>query len=207
MLAVQTWGGIARRGTRLLRVAETVSTNQFKNGMHVELDGQVWRIVEFQHVKPGKGGAFVRTKLKNIESGSVVDKTFRAGEKMARVHTETKNVQYLYDSGDDVVLMDQETYEQITLRRADVAEDLDFVQPSASVQLLMVDGRPTGMQLPASVELAVAETEPGVRGDTVSNVTKPAKLETGAVVQVPLFVNVGDRIKVDTRDRRYISRA
>ena len=188
-------------------MAETVSTNQFKNGMHVELDGQVWRIVEFQHVKPGKGGAFVRTKLKNIESGSVVDKTFRAGEKMPRIHTETKNVQYLYDAGDDVVLMDQETYEQISLRRADVVEDLDFVQPSATVQLLMVDGRPAGMQLPASVELAVAETEPGVRGDTVSNVTKPAKLETGAVVQVPLFVNVGDRIKVDTRERRYISRA
>jgi elongation factor P len=175
--------------------------------MHVELDGQVWRIVEFQHVKPGKGGAFVRTKLKNIGSGSVVDKTFRAGEKMPRIHTETKNVQYLYDAGEDVVLMDQETYEQISLRRADVVEDLDFVQPSATVQLLMVDGRPAGMQLPASVELAVAETEPGVRGDTVSNVTKPAKLETGAVVQVPLFVNVGDRIKVDTRERRYISRA
>ena len=188
-------------------MAETVSTNQFKNGMHVGLDGQVWRIVEFQHVKPGKGGAFVRTKLKNIESGSVVDKTFRAGEKMPRIHTETKNVQYLYDAGDDVVLMDQETYEQISLRRADVIDDLDFVQPSATVQLLMVDGRPAGMQLPASVELAVAETEPGVRGDTVSNVTKPAKLETGAVVQVPLFVNVGDRIKVDTRERRYISRA
>ena len=207
MLTTQRWGNTARRGTRLLRVAETVSTNQFRNGMHVELDGQVWRIVEFQHVKPGKGGAFVRTKLKNIESGSVVDKTFRAGEKMPRIHTETKNVQYLYDAGDDVVLMDQETYEQISLRRADVVEDLDFVQPSATVQLLMVDGRPAGMQLPASVELAVAETEPGVRGDTVSNVTKPAKLETGAVVQVPLFVNVGDRIKVDTRERRYISRA
>jgi elongation factor P len=207
VLTTQRWGNTARRGTRLLRVAETVSTNQFRNGMHVELDGQVWRIVEFQHVKPGKGGAFVRTKLKNIESGSVVDKTFRAGEKMPRIHTETKNVQYLYDAGDDVVLMDQETYEQISLRRADVVEDLDFVQPSATVQLLMVDGRPAGMQLPASVELAVAETEPGVRGDTVSNVTKPAKLETGAVVQVPLFVNVGDRIKVDTRERRYISRA
>ena len=188
-------------------MAETVSTNQFKNGMHVALDGQVWRIVEFQHVKPGKGGAFVRTRLKNIESGSVVDKTFRAGEKMPRVHTETKNVQYLYDAGDDVVLMDQETFEQISLRRADVAEDLAFVQPSAVVQLLLVDGRPSGMQLPASVELAVAETEPGVRGDTVSNVTKPATLETGAVVQVPLFVNPGDRIKVDTRERRYISRA
>ena len=188
-------------------VAETVSTNQFKNGMHVELDGQVWRIVEFQHVKPGKGGAFVRTKLKSIGTGAVVDKTFRAGEKMPRIRTETKNVQYLYDSGDDVVFMDEQTFEQLTLPRGDVAEELDFLQPSSTVQILVVDGSPSGVQLPASVELAVAKTEPGVRGDTVSNVTKPATLETGAVVQVPLFVNAGDRIKVDTRERRYISRA
>jgi len=188
-------------------VAEVVSTNQFKNGMHVELDGGVWRIVEFQHVKPGKGGAFVRTKLKNIETGAVVDRTFRAGEKMPRVHTETKSVQYLYDEGDEVVFMDEETFEQIQLKRADVADDLEFLQPSSSVLLLMVDGRPGGVQLPASIELAVVETEPGVKGDTVSNVTKPATLETGAVVQVPLFVSVGDRIKVDTRERRYISRA
>jgi elongation factor P len=188
-------------------VAETVSTNQFKNGMHVELDGQVWRIVDFQHVKPGKGGAFVRTRLKSLESGAVVDRTFRAGEKMPRIRTETKNVQYLYDSGDEVVFMDESTYEQISLPRSDVSGELDFLQPSQTVQLLTVDGRPAGLQLPASVELAVAETEPGVRGDTVSNVTKPATLETGAVVQVPLFVNAGDRVKVDTRERRYISRA
>ena len=188
-------------------MAETVSTNQFKNGMHVELDRQVWRIVEFQHVKPGKGGAFVRTTLKNLETGAVVDRTFRAGEKMPRVHTETKNVQYLYDSGEEVVFMDEETYEQLSLPRGDVAQELDFLQPSATVQLLTVDGRPGGIQLPASVELSVTDTEPGVRGDTVSNVTKPATLETGAVVQVPLFVNVGDRVKVDTRERRYISRA
>ncbi len=188
-------------------MADVVSTNQFKNGMHVEIDGQVWRIVEFQHVKPGKGGAFVRTKVKALDSGAVVDRTFRAGEKFPRVHTETKNVQYLYDAGDEVVLMDEETYEQLHLPRRDVAEELDFLQPSSSVQMLMVDGRPAGIQLPASVELEVTETEPGVRGDTVSNVTKPATLETGAVVQVPLFVNVGDRVKVDTRERRYISRA
>ena len=175
--------------------------------MHVELDGQVWRIVEFQHVKPGKGGAFVRTKLKNLDSGAVVERTFRAGEKMPRVHTETKNVQYLYDAGDEVVFMDEGTYDQIALPRPDVAEDLVFLQPSGSVMLLTVDGRPAGIQLPASVELEVTDTEPGVKGDTVSNVTKPATLETGAVVQVPLFVNVGDRIKVDTRERRYISRA
>jgi len=188
-------------------VAETVSTNQFKNGMHVELDGQVWRIVEFQHVKPGKGGAFVRTKLKSLESGAIVDETFRAGEKFPRVHTEVKGVQYLYDSGSDVVFMDEETYDQITLPRSEVEDELAFLPPSSSVQLLTVDGRPAGLQLPAAVELEVTDTEPGVRGDTVSNVTKPATLETGAIVQVPLFVNVGDRIKVDPRDRRYISRA
>jgi elongation factor P len=188
-------------------VAETVSTNQFKNGMHIELDNNVWRIVEFQHVKPGKGGAFVRTKLKNLDSGSVVDKTFRAGEKFPRVITETKSVQYLYDSGDEVVFMDEQSYEQISLARESVSDALDYLEPSSSVQLLTVDGRPAGVQLPASVELTVAETEPGVRGDTVSNVTKPAKLATGAVVQVPLFVNQGDRIKVDPREGRYISRA
>jgi elongation factor P len=188
-------------------MAETVSTNQFKNGMHIELESVVWRIVEFQHVKPGKGGAFVRTKLKNLDSGSVVDKTFRAGEKFPRVHTETKSVQYLYDSGDEVVFMDEQSYEQISLPRETVSDALSYLEPSSSVQLLTVDGRPSGVQMPASVELTVAETEPGVRGDTVSNVTKPAKLATGAVVQVPLFVNQGDRIKVDPREGRYISRA
>jgi elongation factor P len=188
-------------------VAETVSTNQFKNGMHIELDGSAWRIMEFQHVKPGKGGAFVRTKLKNLDSGSTVDKTFRAGEKFPRVHTETKNAQYLYDSGDEVVFMDEQTFEQVSLPRETVADALDFLQPSSTVQLFTVDGRPSGVELPASVELTVEETDPGVRGDTVTNVTKPAKLETGAIVQVPLFVNQGDRIKVDTRERRYISRA
>jgi elongation factor P len=188
-------------------LAETVSTNQFKNGMHVELDGHVWRIVEFQHVKPGKGGAFVRTKLKSLDSGSVVDRTFRAGEKMPRVHTETKSVQYLYDAGDDVVFMDTGNYEQISIPHGDLEDELPFMQPSSEVTILMVDGRPSGVDLPSSVELAVTDTEPGVKGDTVSNVTKPATLETGAVVQVPLFVSVGDRIKVDTREARYISRA
>ena len=188
-------------------MAETVNTNQFKNGMHIELDGQTWRIVEFQHVKPGKGGAFVRTKLKAVESGAVVDKTFRAGEKMPRVFTETKNVQYLYDAGDEVIFMDEETFEQLHLPHADVADDLQYLLPSSSVQLLTVGGKPAGIQLPTSVELGVTATEPGVKGDTVSNVTKPATLETGAVVQVPLFVNIGERIKVDPREARYISRA
>jgi elongation factor P len=188
-------------------VAETVSSNQFRNGMHIQLDGSVWRILEFQHVKPGKGGAFVRSRLRNLDSGAVVDRTFRAGEKFQRVHTEVKEVQYLYDAGEDVVFMDTETYEQFSLSREDVSEALPYLEPSSSVQMLWVDGSPAGVQLPGSVELGVAETEPGVRGDTVSNVTKPATLETGAVVQVPLFVNVGDRIKVDPREGRYISRA
>ena len=188
-------------------MAETVNTNQFKNGMHIEVDSSVWRIVEFQHVKPGKGGAFVRTKLKNLDSGAVVDRTFRAGEKFSRVHTEVKNVQYLYDAADEVVFMDQESYEQLSIPRESVAEELDFLQPSSSVQMLYVDGRPSGVQLPSAVELRVVETQPGIKGDTVSNVTKPAKLETGAVVQVPLFVDEGETIRVDPRERRYISRA
>ena len=188
-------------------MAEVVSTNQFRNGMHIELDGQTWRIVEFQHVKPGKGGAFVRTKLKSLNSGSVVDRTFRAGEKFNRIRTETKNMQYLYDAGDEVVFMDEDTYDQISLPRSSVEDALEFIQPSSSVQMLVVNERPSGVQLPAAVELTVAETEPGIKGDTVSNVTKAATLETGAVVQVPLFVNTGDRIKVDPREKRYISRA
>jgi elongation factor P len=188
-------------------LAETVNTNQFKNGMHIELDGSVWRILEFQHVKPGKGGAFVRSRLRNLDSGAVVDKTFRAGEKFPRVHTEVKEVQYLYDAGDEVVFMDTETYEQFSLSHAAVEDALPYMEPSSNVQILWVDRRPAGVQMPSAVELAVAETDPGVRGDTVSNVTKPAKLETGAVVQVPLFVNAGDRIRVDPREGRYISRA
>jgi elongation factor P len=188
-------------------MAETISTNQFKNGMHVEVDGVIWRIVEFQHVKPGKGGAFVRTKLKAVATGKVVDKTFRAGESMMRVHTSVADMQFLYDDGTNVVLMNTETYEQIELPREGVAEEMQYVKENDVVQLLSLDGRPSSLQLPASVELAVTETEPGVKGDTVSNVTKPATLETGAVVQVPLFVNEGDKIKVDTREGRYLSRA
>ncbi|HVS85202.1 MAG TPA: elongation factor P [Gaiellaceae bacterium] len=188
-------------------MAELVDTNSFKNGMHIELDGKVWRIVEFQHVKPGKGGAFVRTKLKAFDGGAVVDRTFRAGEKFPRVRTETKSVQYLYDDGSDVHFMDEETYDQFSLPHAALADELPYMQPNATVQVMSVNGAPSSIQLPASVELAVTDTLPGVKGDTVSNVTKPATLETGAVIQVPLFVNVGDRLKVDPREGRYISRA
>jgi elongation factor P len=188
-------------------VAEQVDTNSFKNGMHIELDGKVWRIVEFQHVKPGKGGAFVRTKLKALDAGNVVDRTFRAGEKFPRVRTETKNVQYLYDDGSEAHFMDEETYDQFALPTSDIADELKYMQPNTTVQVLEVGGKISSIQLPASVELAVIETEPGIKGDTASNVTKTATLETGVVIQVPLFVNVGDVLKVDPSEGRYISRA
>ena len=187
-------------------MADMVDTNSFKNGMHIELDGKVWRILEFQHVKPGKGGAFVRTKLRSLVAGAVVDKTFRAGEKFPRVHTEVKNVQFLYEDGTEAHFMDPDTYDQFAVPRGELEDELTFMQPNATVQVLAVNGKPSSVQLPASVELSVVETEPGVKGDTVSNVTKPATLETGAVVQVPLFVNVGDRLKVDPKEKRYISR-
>ena len=185
----------------------TVSTNQFRNGSHIDVDGTVFKIVEFQHVKPGKGGAFVRTKLRSLGPGAVVDRTFRAGEKFPRVHTEVKNVQYLYEDGTEAHFMDPDTYDQFAVPRAELEEELSFMQPNATVQVLAVNGKPSSVQLPASVELTVVQTEPGVKGDTVSNVTKPATLETGAVVAVPLFVNVGDRLKVDPKEKRYISRA
>jgi elongation factor P len=188
-------------------MADVISTNQFKTGMHIEHRGAMWRIIDFQHVKPGKGGAFVRTKLKNLETGAVIDDTFRAGEKFTRVHTETKNVQYLYDDGNEAHFMDEQTYEQFGLPRVEVADELQYILPSSTVQILAVNGKPSGLQLPSSVELVVSETEPGVKGDTVSNVTKPATLETGAVIQVPLFVNVGDKIKLDPKEKRYIQRA
>ena len=184
-----------------------LTTNDLKNGMTLNLSEGLFQVVEFQHVKPGKGGAFVRTKLKSLNSGSVVDRTFRAGEKFPRVRTEQKNMQYLYDSGDEVVFMDEGTFEQLSLPHALIEDELPFMQPSSSVQVMFVGGNPSGVDLPSSVVLEVTDTEPGVKGDTVSNVTKPATLETGAVVAVPLFVNPGDRIKVDPREGRYISRA
>ena len=187
-------------------MADTINTNQFKNGMHIEVDGQPWRIVEFQHVKPGKGGAFVRTKLKSLAAGAIVDRTFRAGEKFVRVHTEVKNVQYLYDDGSDVHFMDPDSYEQFSVPHEELEDELMFMQPNATVQVLAVDGKPSSVQLPTTVELTVVDTEPGVKGDTVSNVTKPATLETGGVVNVPLFVNVGDKLKIDPHEKRYISR-
>jgi elongation factor P len=185
-----------------------ISTNQFKNGTHIEVDGKVFRIVEFQHVKPGKGGAFVRSKLKRVEDGAVIDKTFKAGEKFRPVRTETRKMQFLYDSGDQVVLMDNSSYEQLEIPKSVAADALQWVPPNSDIDLLLVDERPAGLQVPSAVELTVAETQPGVKGDTASGGgSKPATLETGVVVQVPLFVNEGERVRVDTRSGEYVSRA
>jgi elongation factor P len=189
-------------------VAETVNTNQFKNGMHIEVDGSPWRIVEFQHVKPGKGGAFVRTKLRRAADGAVIDRTFRAGEKFRPVRTEARKMQFLYADGTDAHFMDEQSYEQLAIPETSIADTLKWVRPNESVDLLFIDDRPSDVQLAASVELEVTHTEPGVRGDTASGGgNKPATLETGATIQVPLFVNIGDRVKVDTRSGSYMSRA
>jgi elongation factor P len=185
-----------------------VATNQFKNGMHVEVDGTVFRIVEFQHVKPGKGGAFVRTKLKRVQDGAVIDRTFRAGEKFRPVRTEARRMQFLYSDGTDAHFMDLQTYEQMEIPEDQVKGSLRWVMPNEEVDVLYVDEAPTDVQVPSAVELTVAETQPGVKGDTASGGgDKPAKLESGVVVRVPLFVNEGDRVRVDTRSGEYVSRA
>jgi elongation factor P len=185
-----------------------ISTNQFKNGTHIEVDGTVYKIVEFQHVKPGKGGAFVRTKLKRVSDAAVIDKTFRAGEKFRPIRTESRKMQYLYADGSEAHFMDLESYDQITVPEDSVKDALRWVLPSQEVDVLYVDERPTDVQVPSAVELAVAETNPGVKGDTASGGgDKPATLETGVTVKVPLFVNQGDRIRVDTRSGEYVARA
>jgi elongation factor P len=185
-----------------------ISTNQFKNGTHIDVEGTIFKIVEFQHVKPGKGPAFVRTKLKRTTDGNVIDKTFRAGEKFRPVRTETRKMQFLYKDGADAHFMDSETYEQLTIPEAAVKEPLQWILESQEVDLLYMDGSPADVQVPSAVEMAVSETEPGVKGDTASGGgDKPAVLESGVSIRVPLFVNVGDRVRVDTRSGEYVSRA
>ena len=185
-----------------------ISTNQFKNGTHVEVDGTIFKIVDFQHVKPGKGGAFVRTKLKRLEDGAAIDRTFRAGEKFRPVRTETRKMQFLYADGTDAHFMDSETYDQLAIPEDSVAESLKWVTPNELVEVLYVDEQPSGVQVPSAVELTVSETNPGLKGDTASGGgDKPATLESGVTVRVPLFVNVGDRVRVDTRSGEYVSRA
>jgi elongation factor P len=186
----------------------TISTNQFKNGTHIEIDGKIWKIIEFQHVKPGKGGAFVRTKLRRIEDGSVIDRTFRAGEKFRPVRTESKKMQYLYDSGDSAVFMDSTDYDQIEIPMSSLGDSMRWVLPNAEVDVLFVDERPSDVQVPSAIEMKVTQTDPGLKGDTASGGgNKPATLESGVVVQVPLFIEAGDAVRVDTRSGEYVSRA
>jgi elongation factor P len=185
-----------------------ISTNQFKNGSHIEIDGTIFRIIEFQHVKPGKGGAFVRTKLRKIEDGTVQDKTFRAGEKFRPVRTESRKMQYLYDSGEAAVFMDNRDYEQIEISRDLVGEAMQWLLPNADVDVLFVDERPSDVQVPSAIEMKVTQTEPGVKGDTASGGgNKSATLESGVIVQVPLFIEEGEIVRVDTRSGEYVSRA
>jgi elongation factor P len=185
-----------------------VSTNQFKNGMHVDVDGTVFKLVEFQHVKPGKGGAFVRTKLKRVDDGAVIDRTFRAGEKFRPVRTEARRMQFLYADGTDAHFMDTQTYDQLAIPEDQVTESLKWIVPNEEIEMLYVDDAPSDVQVPSAVELTVTETQPGLKGDTASGGgDKPATLESGVVVRVPLFVNEGDRVRVDTRSGEYVSRA
>jgi elongation factor P len=185
-----------------------IGTNEFRNGSHIEIDGTIFRIIEFQHVKPGKGGAFVRTKLRKIEDGTVQDKTFRAGEKFRPVRTESRKMQYLYDSGDAAVFMDSRDYEQIEISADLAGEAMRWVLPNAEVDVLFVDERPSDVQVPSAIDMKVMQTEPGVKGDTASGGgSKPATLESGVIVQVPLFIEEGETIRVDTRSGEYVSRA
>ena len=188
-------------------MADVVNTNQFKNGMAIEIDGEPFTIVEFQHVKPGKGGAFVRTKVRNIRTGAVLDKTFRAGEKFSRLDTRQRTLQYLYSTDNEVVLMDPETYEQLSVSPEMAKEALQWVVENMEVQVFYLDGVPFQVEPPTTVELTITHTEPGLRGDTAQGGSKPATLETGVGIQVPLFIEQGERIKVDTRSGEYLSRA
>jgi elongation factor P len=185
-----------------------LSTNQFRNGNHIEVDGTIFKILEFQHVKPGKGGAFVRTRLRRASDGAVIDRTFRAGEKFRAIRTEVRRMQYLYKDGTDAHFMDAETYEQLSIPESTLADPLRWMKESEEVEVLYIDDRPADVQLSSAIDLQIAETEPGLRGDTASGGgTKPAVLETGARIQVPLFVNIGDKVRVDTRSGEYVSRA
>ncbi|EOR71823.1 elongation factor P [Thermobifida fusca TM51] len=183
------------------------TTNDLKNGMTLRLDdGELWNVVEFQHVKPGKGGAFVRTKLKNVTTGKIVDKTFNAGVKVEVATVDKREMQYLYSDGDSYIFMDTETYDQIYVPREVVGDNANYLLESAIVTVAVNEGTPLYIELPASVELTIAETEPGLQGDRSTGGTKPATLETGAVIQVPLFVTTGDKVKVDTRTGEYLGR-
>ena len=184
-----------------------ISVNDFKTGVTIVFEDVVYQVVDFQHVKPGKGAAFVRAKLKNVKTGGSVEKTFRGGEKVARAHLDKREMQYLYSDGDGFVCMDNENYEQITIGKSDIGDGAKWLMENMTIGVLLYNGEIMGIELPNFVELTVTETEPGIKGDTATGATKNAKLESGAVVQVPLFVNEGDRLRIDTRTGQYMERA
>jgi elongation factor P len=189
-----------------LRKQNVATTNDIKNGTVLNLDGQLWTVIEFQHVKPGKGGAFVRTKLKNVLSGKVVDRTFNAGTKIETANVDKRDMQYLYRDGDDFIFMDTVTYDQLPVAAATVGGASDYMLENQNAIVATHDGSPLFVELPASVVLEVTYTEPGLQGDRSTGGTKPATLETGATIQVPLFLEAGTKVKVDTRDGRYLGR-
>ncbi|MBO8125871.1 MAG: elongation factor P [Firmicutes bacterium] len=184
-----------------------ISTNDFRTGLTIEIDGEPWSVVEFLHVKPGKGAAFVRTKLKNVKTGAVQERTFRAGEKVPKAHVDYKEVQYLYNDGTDYYFMDTNTYEQFSLNKEQLGDTIYYLKENMLITVSYHKGVPIGIEPPNSVELTVVQTEPGFKGDTATGGSKPATLETGLVVQVPLFISEGDVVKIDTRTGQYLSRA
>lgn len=183
-----------------------ISTNEFRTGLTIEIEGTVFTVVDFQHVKPGKGAAFVRAKLKNVETGAVQELTFRAGEKVNRAHVERREMQYLYDTGDFYTFMDTENFEQKNVAHADLGDDIKFLKENDNVTMLMYNDRIMGIELPYYIELTVADTAPGYRGDTATGGSKPATMETGLVINVPFFINVGDKLRIDTRTKEYLDR-
>ena len=193
-------------GNFFLEAPGTHSTTGFRKGLKIEVEGTPYEIIEFQHFKPGKGGAMVRTKLRNILTGRVEAITFRSGDKVGKPDIETRDMQYLYKDGEDLVFMDMTTYEQIQMPAASTAGKSDFLKDGQECRVMLYQGRPLDIDIPMSVVLEVTDTEPGAKGDTVSNVTKAATLESGAVIQVPIFVNVGDRVKVNTGTKEYLGR-
>lgn len=182
------------------------TTAEFRNGLTIRLEGELHSILEFQHVKPGKGGAFVRTKLRKLDTGQVIDRTFRAGERAEIVRLERRPVEYLYSNGSSYYFMEKETYEQLSLPPDLLGESLKYLKENTSADLLLADGTPVGVELPTYCELKVVATDPGLRGDTATGGTKPATLETGLVITVPLFIDIGDSVKIDTRTGEYLSR-
>ncbi|MDI3270283.1 MAG: elongation factor P [Bacillota bacterium] len=183
-----------------------ISSNDFYSGAAILVDGEPFQVLQSEHVKPGKGPAFVRAKLRNLKTGATVEKTFNAGEKIPRANVERSEMQFLYADGDQYVFMDNETFEQIGVSKDILGDDVQFLQENMEVKVVRFEGRVVEVELPSAVELTVVETDPGLKGDTASGGSKPAKLEGGAVIQVPLFVRVGDRVRVDTRTREYVSR-